>query len=407
MIYTQHLDGCYLEEGEKILHQSNASKNALSKFRDTYKKEELPPLSLVEQTEDIKAFIKSAASHQFEDILILGTGGSSLGGQALYALSTQDKPRLHFMDNIDPFTFDAIFKKVNLKTTGVIAISKSGSTVETLMQLLTCLERFQKENLKSHFLVITEPTDNPLRKIAQSQNWTCLEHPTSVGGRYSCFSIVGLLPAILAGIDVFAFRKGAQNVLHQHLTEEYPPALKGSVLTVHLHKNHQKSLSVMLPYSDQLQLFSLWYCQLWAESLGKKGQGTTPISALGTVDQHSQLQLYLDGPKDKFFTIIAPSWKGKGDKINLSLIPEFTGKTMGDLFAAEQKATYETLIRHKCPTRLITIDNIDPQTLGGLMMHFMIETILTSYLLDVNAFDQPAVEEGKRLAREFLADENS
>jgi glucose-6-phosphate isomerase len=394
MSYTQNLEGCYIDINDNILSK------ALTRFRDTYKKGELSPLSLVEQTEDIALFKSAAAQFAtFEHILILGTGGSSLGGQALYALSTQSKPQLHFLDNIDPFTFERVFKKIDLKKTGVLAISKSGSTVETLLQLLTCLERFESLGLKDHFMVITEPTDNPLRNLAQRQNWPCFDHPTTVGGRYSCFSIVGLLPALLAGLDGEAFRKGAWDVLNQHLTEESPPALKGAALAVHL----GKPLSVMLPYADQLRLFSLWYCQLWAESLGKEGKGTTPISALGTVDQHSQLQLYLDGPKDKFLTIIAPAWKGKGDKINLSLLPEFTGKTMGDLFAAEQKATYETLIRHKCPTRLITIDRIDESTLGALMMHFMIETILASYLLNVNAFDQPAVEEGKHLARKYLA----
>ncbi len=158
-----------------------------------------------------------------------------------------------------------------------------------------------------------------------------------------------------------------------------------------------------MPYSNQLDSFSFWYRQLWAESLGKEGKGTTPIRALGTVDQHSQLQLYLGGPKDKFFTLLALKWEGEGDKILSKDVPEFFGKTMGDLFAAEQKATYQTLVNNECPTRLITLDHLDEYHLGALMMHFMIETILTSYLLEVNAFDQPAVEEVKRLAKEYIA----
>ena len=212
-----------------------------------------------------------------------------------------------------------------------------------------------------------------------------------------------LLPAILSGLDVRAFREGGREVLHQHLTEEMPPAMIGAASSVYLEMHHQKTLSVMLPYADQLDFFSQWYRQLWAESLGKNGKGTTPIRALGTVDQHSQLQLYLDGPKDKYFIMIAPSWKDQGEKIHLSFIPEFQGKSRGDLFAAEQKATYETLVRNKCPTRLISLDRIDERSLGALMMHFMIETILTSTLIGVNAFDQPAVEEGKQLAREYLS----
>jgi glucose-6-phosphate isomerase len=403
MSYTQHLEGCL--KGIKNLdpYHSLLKSNALEKFRLNYRKGGLPPLSQVEQAEDIPFYQKAAERlANFEDILILGTGGSSLGGKALYTLATQKKPCLHFLDNIDPHTFERLFHKINLSKTGILTISKSGSTVETLMQLMVCLQRLENPDPK-HFLIITEPNDNPLRKIAKAQGWECLDHPQNVGGRYSCFSLVGLIPAILAKLDPYTFRKGAKDVLDYHLTADTPPAFEGAAMSVFLEQQHQKSLSVMMPYSDQLDCFALWYRQLWAESIGKDGKGTTPIRALGTVDQHSQLQLYLDGPKDKYFTLLTLPWKGQGDAINSSLIPEFKSKTIGDLFAAEQKATFETLIRHHCPTRLITLDKLDEYHLGALMMHFMIETILTSYLLGVDAFDQPAVEEGKRLAREYLA----
>lgn len=398
------MDGCHHGKGDKAPLHTLLQSNALETFRASYQKEQLAPLSLVEKKDDIKLYQSAATQFEnFDDILILGTGGSSLGGKTLYALATQKTPRLHFLDNIDPHTFNRVFEAINPEKTGVLAISKSGSTVETIFQLLLCLQHFKKENLKNHFIVMTEPTPNPLRKIAEEHEWTCLDHPTNVGGRYSCFSIVGILPMILAGLDPYAFREGAREVLTHHLTDDCPPALQGAAMAVYLENHHQKTLSVMLPYADQLDSFALWYRQLWAESVGKDGRGTTPIRALGTVDQHSQLQLYLDGPKDKFFTLIAPQWKGKGAMIQSSLLPEFTGKTMGDLFDAEFRATYETLVRHKCPTRLITVGTLDERSMGALMMHFMIETILTSYLIGVNAFDQPAVEEGKRLAREYLA----
>jgi glucose-6-phosphate isomerase len=403
MTYTQSLDGCLPNLIDKTVLQTFLKTDALETFRTSYHEGQLSPLALVEQQEDIKLYQQAAQRFEnFEDILILGTGGSSLGGKTLSALATQQAPQLHFLDNIDPHTFDRIFERIDFKNTGILVISKSGSTVETLFQLLVCLQRLGNENLKNHFIVITEPTPNPLRKLAQDYHWTCLNHPTNVGGRYSCFSVVGLLPMILAGLDPYAFRKGAQEVLDQHLKDDSPPALEGAAMGVYLEKYHQKTLSVMFPYADQLDFFALWYRQLWAESLGKEGKGTTPIRALGTVDQHSQLQLYLDGPKDKFFTLLAPQWQGNGSMIHLSVIPELEGKTMGDLFYAELRATYETLIRHDCPTRLITLDTINETSLGALMMHFMIETILASYLLGINAFDQPAVEEGKRLARDFL-----
>lgn len=403
MTYLQNLNGCPHNIKDKAILHTFLNANALETFRKAYQKGELAPLSLVEQKDDIKLYQKAASLFEnFKDVIILGTGGSSLGGKTLYALSMQKEPRLHFMDNIDPHTFTRLFETINPKNTGVLAISKSGSTIETLFQLLVCVQHFEKENLKDHFIVVTEPTPNPLRKIAEEKNWLCLDHPTNVGGRFSCFSVVGLLPIILAGLDPHAFREGALTVLEHHLKDECPPALEGAAMAVYLENHHHKTLSVMLPYGDQLDSFALWYRQLWAESLGKKGKGSTPIRALGTVDQHSQLQLYLDGPKDKFFTLLAPQWQGKGETIHSSLVPELKGKTMGDLFDAELRATYETLVRHQCPTRLITLEALNESCLGALMMHFMIETILTSYLIRVNAFDQPAVEEGKRLAREFL-----
>jgi len=404
MRYTQQLDGCYLGNADKAILHTFIKSQAIDTFRRAVKEGKLPALSLTNQLEDIDLYKKTCAQlKDYEDVLILGTGGSSLGGKSLCVLAPDSKPRLHFLDNVDPTTFSHLFQKIDLKKTGILAISKSGSTIETLCQLLTCMQHFEKVGLKDRIVVVTEPTQNPLRKLAESHNWTCLDHPQDVGGRYSCFSVVGLLPAILAGLDPIAFRKGGHDVLKQHLEEDCPPALEGAAMAVYLENHHQKTISVMLPYADQLSFFSGWYCQLWAESLGKDGKGITPIRALGTVDQHSQLQLYLQGPKDKVFTIIAPSWKGQGDKIQDSSIPELKNKTMGDLFEAEQRATYETLIRNDCPTRLISIQSIDEATLGALMMHFMIETILTSYLIGVNAFDQPAVEAGKRLAKEYLA----
>lgn len=404
MTYIQNLGGCGKDIQNTREWTHLVQKNVLMSFQEAYHKGHFPQLLQATQEEDIK-YLESIARgfEAFENILILGTGGSSLGGRAIDVLQKRKTPRLHFIDNIDPSIFEKVFETIHPKTTGVLVISKSGSTIETIFQLLICLQHFKKTNAQDHFMVITEPTSNPLRKIAQEEGWLCVDHPLNVGGRYSCFSVVGLLPLILAGLNPYAFREGGCEVLDHHLHQDMPPAFEGALMTVYLHLYAQKNLSVMFPYSEKLSLFSLWYRQLWAESLGKKGMGLTPIDALGTVDQHSQLQLYLDGPKDKFFTILAPAWKGKGEKIESSFFLEYKGKTLGDLFAAEQQATYGTLVNHQCPTRLITFEHIDEKLLGALMMHFMIETVLTASLINVNAFDQPAVEEGKRLAKEFLS----
>jgi len=404
MSYTQNLQGSLLQEQEKKAIEEKLHSGVIKEFQLKAQEGGFPQLSCVSSQDDLPLYEDAARRlAQFEEILIFGTGGSSLGGKTLCTLGRQEKPRLTFMDNIDPHTFETLFRTLNPEKTGIITISKSGSTVETLMQILTFIETYG-DLPSAHFLLITEPTDNPLRRLATQKGWPCLDHPQNIGGRFSCFSLVGLIPAILAGLDPREIRKGGKDVLDLHLSTPKAPAFEGAALNVYLAEEHQKTLSVMMPYSDQLNSFSLWYRQLWAESLGKKGKGPTPVQALGTVDQHSQLQLYLEGPKDKFFTLLGLNWKERGTPLKTAVIPEFKGKTMGDLLIAEQKATYQTLINHNCPTRLMTLDSLDEYHLGGLMMHFMIETIVAAAFFGVDAFDQPAVEEGKRLSKRYMAE---
>jgi glucose-6-phosphate isomerase len=162
-----------------------------------------------------------------------------------------------------------------------------------------------------------------------------------------------------------------------------------------------------MAYADRLERFTRWYVQLWAESLGKGGKGTTPIAALGPVDQHSQLQLYMAGPRDKLITVLTVASAGRGPRIDADLAriagePDFGGKTIGDLAAAEGRATAETLAKNGCPVRTMHLERLDEAALGELLMHFMLETIIAARLLGVDPFDQPAVEEGKVLAKRYL-----
>jgi glucose-6-phosphate isomerase len=385
--------------------------------------ETLPLLQQI-KSDDLLDTLKPFAEHfqTFEDVLILGTGGSSLGGKTLLSLrDPQHKsPRFHFLDNIDPNTFHNLFSTLSFEKTGVIAISKSGNTSETLMQLLICLQQwlvsFSHANLKDHFLIISEPHDNGIRNLAKVYQLPCLGHPTDIGGRFAVFTLVGMLPAMIANINVKALRLGARQVLASTLaamkSQDCLP-LQGALAHMALAKEGVTQ-TVLMPYIDRLTTFTLWFRQLWAESLGKrdagnKGQGITPIQALGTVDQHSQLQLYLDGPRDKIFTVMTMDYKEDSFKVSLPSVGHpavdlFQSKTMGDLMAAEQKATIDTLRHHHCPTRVIHLKNLDENTLGGLMMHYILETLAMAHLMDVNPFDQPAVEEGKILTQTYLAD---
>jgi glucose-6-phosphate isomerase len=251
-----------------------------------------------------------------------------------------------------------------------------------------------------------------MRRLAASLDLTVLDHDPGIGGRFSALSLVGLLPAMIAGLDAEAVREGAALVLDPVLSgaapEDCAPAA-GAAIAIGLARHRFLTTSVLMPYVDRLAHFGLWYRQLWAESLGKQGRGTTPIRAIGTVDQHSQLQLYLDGPRDKMFTLIQLDVAGTGRAAQPGLASEpalgyLAGRTIGDLLDAEQRATAETLVRHARPVRVFRLDRLDERVMGALMMHFMIETIVAARLLEVDPFDQPAVEEGKVLARQYLAE---
>ena len=360
------------------------------------------------ETQDVEDLQKQADIwiQRYTTLVVLGTGGSSLGGQTVCALHqsalAQDSPcRVLFMDNLDPHTFEQLEKNLDFQKTVFLAVSKSGSTPETLCQVLRILPHYPKnDQIKEHLFVLTEPKDSPLRQLANQYGLTCFTHHPGIGGRFSVLSNVGLLPAATAKVSVQDVREGAQ-----HILEHPQQALEGAALAATAcHTGYTQT--VLMPYIDRLAYFTFWFRQLWAESLGKEGKGTTPLNALGTVDQHSQLQLYLDGPRDKFFTLISLS--DSSEKKTLSIPESITGlsylqnKTMADLVSAEYQATIKTLENKGCPVRVLSLDSLNAKTMGGLLMHYMLETILTAHLLKVNAFDQPAVEESKILTRHYL-----
>ena len=403
------------------------AESALDWLRARHADGRLPLLRLPETHSDLETIRDTARqlADRATDIVILGTGGSSLGGQTLAQLAgfavpgvgaLRAPPQLHFIDNLDPDSFQTLLARLPHATTRFIAISKSGGTAETLMQTIAALSAIQSQGLQTRipdiFLGITEPAKagktNGLRDLLGKYRVPMLDHDTGVGGRYSALTNVGLLPAAMLGLDVAAVREGASLALAPVLAKKpaaQVPAAIGAALSVALSEN--KSISVLMAYCDRLQRFTHWYVQLWAESLGKGGKGTTPVAALGPVDQHSQLQLFIGGPRDKLFTVVTVDSTGHGPRIDGELArlagePGLAGKTIGDLVAAEGRATAETLAKNGCPVRTIHISKLDEESLGELMMHFMLETIIAAHLLGIDAFDQPAVEEGKVLAKKYL-----
>jgi len=340
--------------------------------------------------------------------IVFGTGGSNLGARALINISAEKlNNKIFFYDNIDPIFFQKSLSDIDFNSTGFIIISKSGKTPETLSQIGSIVQLASERNALLTFylncLIITQFKASPLFNIAKKNNCLLLEHKEDIGGRYSVFSNVGMVPAIISGLDVKEIHRGARHVIEiDHKDNLYK---LGQLFK--FQKKTNLTSSVIMTYSDALQYFGKWYLQLWAESIGKDKKGITPIYSIGTTDQHSQLQLYLDGPKDKFFTFITTNHSNKGFTINKDIMNEekvdyLVNKKMGDLMQAEQQATLDTFGQNNIKFREVHIPIIDTYSIGSLMALSIIETISTCIYFEVNPFNQPAVEQGKKLTKQYL-----
>lgn len=407
MRYKQNTDYCFgsgrLEKKDiKVLLDEGETELAkLVKEKDSG---QLPIIGITQSTD--LSEIESLAEHirgKFDNLVVLGTGGSVLCGHALSGFKqcefSVSKPRIIYPKNIDPRTTDALFAGIDISKTAFLAISKSGTSIETLTQLTICLERAKKHDIASRFFSISMPGDNPLRRISKKFGIKVFDHDPNIGGRFSIFANVGLVPAAVSGLDIAAIRSGGA----KFLAELGDAAVESAAIHVGLMRRNIWQ-NVLMTYPDRLEHFNIWYRQIWAESIGKNGTGSTPIKALGTIDQHSQMQIYLGGRKDKFYNFITTDFSGEGD----IMVPQdadidfLGGKKLGEVINAEQKATVDTLVAANRPVRVIETSKLDEEVLGMLIMHLMLETILVAKMLGVNPYDQPAVEDGKIRARAIL-----
>ncbi|MCE9650995.1 MAG: glucose-6-phosphate isomerase [Parvibaculum sp.] len=434
--YEQRIDTCFDDKIGKDGLSRAAYEKALGEaeagvtwLKEAYEKKTLALLAVPERKDDLAAVrdIGAKLLDNTTDLFIFGIGGSSLGAQAIAQLTgwgtqahIQKGPRVFIVDNLDAQTMQAALSATDLKTTRFLVVSKSGGTVEPAIQMLSAMSAIEKAGggkyMKHHFAVLTEPSKNgkpnPMRAFAEKHGFATIEHDPGVGGRYAVLTSVGLLPADILGLDIEAFRAGALDVLKPVIdgkpAKDIAPAI-GAALSIALQREKGADISVLMAYADRLDRFIAWHCQLWAESLGKDGKGTTPVKAIGPVDQHSQLQLYLAGPKDKMFTVFRQQTAGEGPEVNPVFADDaafagLAGKHIGDLVDAEARATIDTLAKNGRPVRTFTIPKLNERTLGALFMHFMLETIIAGKVLGVDPFDQPAVEEGKILAKQYLAE---
>ncbi|MBR1733882.1 MAG: hypothetical protein IJ730_00280 [Alphaproteobacteria bacterium] len=363
--------------------------------------------SIVDLADNLKFLNNSELTQwlQADEFLIIGTGGSSLGAQCIYEIAKANlknplRKNIQFLSNLDPQTFQTTISHIkHPERVRILCISKSGETLETITQLLLIMDFFKNYQLSSKIVIITENKSSSLKQIAIDNNFLCFDHPKTIGGRFSVFSIVGMLPALICGINPNEIYEGAQNILHGDMEN----IKKGAAFVFQNFKNKITN-HVSFIYSDKLKPFAEWLAQLYAESSGKDGIGITPIAARGSVDQHSQLQLYLDGTRDKCFSFFYE--KQNCDFTITNNVPNkfnyLAQKNISEIFEAQCDATIKTLIEKKFNLRKFELSEITPKILGALFMHFMIEVSSVCKLMEVNPFDQPAVERGKIITKALL-----
>ena len=390
-------------------------------------------LDLPDERHQVRAALDYAAAlpPEVDTVVVLGIGGSSLGPHALYSALARPldalRPRaagmprrLLFPDNADPATFQAVLELCPAERTVWNVVTKSGATAETAAQLLVLFEHLEAvlgpETARARVVVTTDPSRGPLRRLAERLGLASFPIQPSVGGRFSVLSSVGVLPAACAGLDVVGLLGGARamrdRVLEADLRKN--PALFLAVALASHHIERKRPMVVMMPYADALFDTADWFRQLWAESLGKAADvdgkpvhvGPTPIASRGATDQHSQLQLYAEGPDDKVYLFVTPAQRPVRLPIPRSqpavAEPEdygyLAGRDMGELIDAELRGTVASLTRRGRPNATLTLDRMAAPALGELLMLMMATTAFAGPLYHVNPFDQPGVEEAKQLA---------
>jgi glucose-6-phosphate isomerase len=365
------------------------------------------------------------------DVVVLGIGGSALGPIALRTAlrapqwnllddaARGGNPRLHVLDNVDPANITSLLDRLDLRRSLFVVISKSGGTAETMAQYLVVRERLGTTLgdavARERLVFVTDPTKGALRTIARAEGIAALDIPPNVGGRFSVLSPVGMLPAALIGIDTAALLAGAERMRARCETASLGENIAGTFAALQYlaDRKHHRPIQVLMPYSDALRDMADWFVQLWAESLGKHrlpgdaGVGPTPLGALGATDQHSKVQLFMEGPGDKTVTFI-----GVEQGIQKVVIPRLHadvpelaylgGHELGELLDIERRATAGALARRGRPNMTLAMERVDAAHVGELMMLLEIATAYAGQLYGVDAYNQPGVELGKQFTYAML-----
>ncbi len=370
---------------------------------------------------EIIEFVNSLdiSKKEWENVVVIGIGGSSLGTSALFnALKPMNHnlqpyeirraPRFFVLDNPDPEIYFSVLENIKKDKTLFIFISKSGETIETVSYFYLLFDSLK--DLKQNIVVISTLDKGFLSKEAKSFGLSLLPFPENVPGRYSVLSIAGMLPLSLLKTDISLILKGAKEMadfLHEKIDSDNPSVISASLFIAFFEK--EKRIQVIIPYASSLYQMALWYSQLWAESLGKRRGssvwGQTPFPALGSIDQHSQLQLWVEGPKDKIIFFWEIERFRKDCNIPALGVPEFgflEGKSLSKLLKTEKKATENSLSKNGVPSMTCKVPEINPYFMGQLIYFLELQTVLAGEILGLNPFDQPGVELGKKLTKIYM-----
>lgn len=401
---------------DNILHFKLAQSEHIASFarRMNDEKElvgyyDLPALSngIIEQISKLKKSLPN-----FKNIALVGVGGSSLGVKAIYEMLAHGHKNLIFFDNLDPFLIASNLNKISLDDTIFIISSKSGTTIETISIFKCILERFKIVNFEN-FIIISDP-NSPLEIYAKARNIRVFNIPKNVGGRFSVLSAVGLVPLGLSGVDVSEILNGAMACKAQHLGGDDDTILQKAY---HYARHETAKINVLFSYSSRLASFNDWFVQLWAESLGKKRGykrvGLTPVGLIGSKDQHSFLQLIMEGAKDKTVTFITAK-KHEDQKLKLSNLSldglqscDFTNDLeIASVLNAQARATMQALKSENISVDEIRLDSLDAWHSGYLVYYYELLTSATGLMLGINTYNQPGVELAKLLLRQNLEQNN-
>ncbi len=389
-----HLSGFPESDYDRLLSEIEAWKLMDEKF--------MPFLKLpVEKELNAVNSVVEKLRNKAETLVVVGIGGSSRGAKAVHEAIGKGKNSLLFLDNIDTDLIHKLLNELEWEKSAFAFISKSGKTLETVTILNLILHELEKRNLNpEENCVFISNRGTPFEKLANEFKAQFIQTPPTIDGRFSIFTPVGLLPLSFAGYELSLFLDGAFDVVDSPLPAFNLAACK------YLHYREGRRISVAMPYSSFMTEFTEWYVQLWGESLGKEGKGQTPLKALGTSSQHAILQLFIDGPDDKFYQLFFVNSRPSNIKLpeKTFILPLLSGKTVQDIMRAEFEGTVYALSRKNRPLVLFELSKLSEYQMGYLFMTYMIATVVMAKLLGVNPYGQPAVEIGKRITLEKLSE---